>query len=107
MVTLDARDADGFGFNIVGAGRSGTLEGLSGEIALALIPTIAKGSSGHSIGIFVSKIIPNGVASRAQNLFKGDQILSVNNRNLREASHLVRKARAHNGAVCVGSNRWL
>lgn len=61
QITIRKNLTAGLGFNIVG------------------------GSDG--VGIFVSAIIPGGAADLNGQLRKGDQLLSVNNVDLREASH--------------------
>ncbi|KAL5476132.1 hypothetical protein EMCRGX_G026040 [Ephydatia muelleri] len=60
-VMLNRPEGTGLGFNIIG-GEAGT-------------------------GIFISLISPNGVADKSSQLKVGDQILEVNNQDLRTATH--------------------
>ena len=79
--------------NIQGLTESGTINGRQYEVVdveLVKRPGRALGLSiavrKNSRGVFISDIVPGSIAEQDGRLHKGDQILYVNNRDLREAS---------------------
>nr|6X1N_A Chain A, mbDLG-3 protein [Monosiga brevicollis] len=67
----------GFGFSLLGPAKAGPAE------------------EGEPVGIFISRILPEGAAIESGQVFEGDQILSMNGQDLalasyRQAANLVK-----------------